>query len=65
MITVIYYIAFLKSYTHSTMQSTKTRAINIVSVFEIIHKSYTQSSTNVDIMDTIKKHTNATLKEKE
>lgn len=42
MIHSIYYLAFLKVYTHNTQQSPNTRASNTVSVFESIHKVYTQ-----------------------
>ena len=49
MIHSIYYLAFLKLYTHNTMQSTKIRAINIVSVFETIHKLYTQKGVKPTI----------------
>jgi len=55
MIHSIYYLAFLKLHTHTTNQSTDTRALNLVSVLETIHKLYTQPSAKVDKMDTIKK----------
>jgi len=46
MIHSIYYIAFLKLHTNTINQSTDTRALNLVSVLETIHKLYTNHTLN-------------------
>lgn len=57
----IYYLAFLKLHTHTTNQSTDTRALNLVSVLETIHKLYTQPSAKSGQNGHYKKGTNMTV----